>query len=110
MVLDRLHGIVEFLSHILDHTQLFASLIARTAKDIEVLVDSLPNEESTAELQSASLSQLEKEGEEAGHKLQEEVEKGEGLLATLQVHFLVSHSPRQSWALSVFFNFLNNKK
>ena len=35
-----------------DHTQLFAQMIARTGKDIEVLIDSLPGEESTAELQA----------------------------------------------------------
>ena len=34
-----------------DHTQLFAKMIARTGKDIEVLIASLPGEESTAELQ-----------------------------------------------------------
>ncbi|CAG2122022.1 unnamed protein product [Medioppia subpectinata] len=34
-----------------DFAQLFATLIARTAKDIDVLIDSLPNEESTPELQ-----------------------------------------------------------
>ena len=56
-----------------DHTQLFAQLIARTAKDIEVLVDSLPSEESTAELQSAGLQQLEQEGELAGDQLAEVV-------------------------------------
>ena len=34
-----------------DHAQLFAQLIARTAKDIDILIDSLPSEESSAELQ-----------------------------------------------------------
>ncbi|NXW00966.1 MED21 polymerase, partial [Fregetta grallaria] len=33
------------------YAQLFAALIARTAKDIDVLIDSLPSEESTAALQ-----------------------------------------------------------
>jgi hypothetical protein len=36
---------------ITDFAHLFATLIARTAKDIDVLIDSLPSEESTAELQ-----------------------------------------------------------
>ena len=49
-----------------DHTQLFAQMIARTGKDIEVLIDSLPGEESTAELQAAGLTQLEQESELAG--------------------------------------------
>lgn len=34
-----------------DYPQLFAQLIARTAKDIDILIDSLPSEESTPELQ-----------------------------------------------------------
>ncbi len=34
-----------------EHALMFAQLIARTAKDIDVLVESLPSEESSAELQ-----------------------------------------------------------
>nr|XP_037290882.1 mediator of RNA polymerase II transcription subunit 21-like [Rhipicephalus microplus] len=34
-----------------DYPQLFATLIARTAKDIDVLIDSLPSEEASPELQ-----------------------------------------------------------
>ncbi|XP_019121182.1 mediator of RNA polymerase II transcription subunit 21 isoform X1 [Larimichthys crocea] len=34
-----------------EYAQLFAALIARTAKDVDVLIDSLPSEESTAALQ-----------------------------------------------------------
>ena len=34
-----------------DHAQLFATLTARCAKDIDVLIDSLPSEDSTSELQ-----------------------------------------------------------
>jgi len=34
-----------------DHIQLFSQLIARTAKDIDIIIDSLPSEESTPELQ-----------------------------------------------------------
>ncbi len=54
-----------------DHTNLFSSLIARTAKDIEQLVDSLPSEESSAELQASSLRKLEEENAEAADKLAE---------------------------------------
>ena len=54
-----------------DHTPLFAQLIARTAKDIEVLIDSLPSEESSAELQSASLNKLEEDNKESAAKLEE---------------------------------------
>lgn len=37
--------------HPVEYAQLFAALIARTAKDVDVLIDSLPSEESTAALQ-----------------------------------------------------------
>lgn len=39
------------LSFHLEYAQLFATLIARTAKDVDVLIDSLPSEESTSALQ-----------------------------------------------------------
>ena len=67
-----------------DHTHLFAQLIARTAKDIEVLIDSLPSEESTIEIQSASLSKLEAENLEAANKLEEVVKQGEATLKEIQ--------------------------
>lgn len=38
-----------------EYAQLFAALIARTAKDIDVLIDSLPSEESTATLQVSGI-------------------------------------------------------
>ena len=74
-------------------------MIARTGKDIEVclpliggfvyldcqvLIDSLPGEESTAELQAAGLQQLEQESEQAGEQLEKTVKQGEQLLASLQ--------------------------
>jgi len=34
-----------------DEAALFAQLIARTAKDIDILIDSLPSEDSSPELQ-----------------------------------------------------------
>ena len=55
---------------------MFAQLIARTAKDIEVLIESLPNEESSIELQSASLQKLEEENSESANKLEEVVKQG----------------------------------
>ena len=67
-----------------DHTLLFAQMIARTAKDIEVLIESLPSEESTAELQAAGLQQLEQESEIAGETLKETVKQGEQLLEAIQ--------------------------
>ena len=67
-----------------DQTHLFTQLIARTAKDIEVLIDSLPNEESSIELQSASLQKLEEENLEAANKLEEVVKQGEATLKEIQ--------------------------
>lgn len=54
-----------------EHAQLFATLIARCAKDIDVLIDSLPSEDSTSELQSSSLRRLEAENQEAALRLEE---------------------------------------
>ncbi|XP_046840982.1 mediator of RNA polymerase II transcription subunit 21-like isoform X2 [Xenia sp. Carnegie-2017] len=66
------------------HAKLFASMIARTAKDIDCLIDSLPSDECSTELQMASLERLQMENEEAGMKLQKAVEKGEAVLEMLQ--------------------------
>ncbi|CAL8386503.1 unnamed protein product [Boreogadus saida] len=67
-----------------EYAQLFAALIARTAKDLDVLIDSLPSEESTAALQAASLRQLEEENHEAALRLEEVVNRGDGLLDKIQ--------------------------
>jgi len=67
-----------------DHTVLFSQLIARTAKDIEILVESLPSEESTPDLQSVAIEQLEGESERAEQALQKTVLEGESLLQIVQ--------------------------
>jgi mediator of RNA polymerase II transcription subunit 21 len=67
-----------------DHTVLFSQLIARTAKDIEILVESLPSEESTPELQAVAIEQLEGESERAEQALQNTVLEGESLLQIVQ--------------------------
>ena len=54
-----------------DQTQLFADLVAQTVKDIEVLIESSRNEESSVELQSASLQKLEEENLETANKLED---------------------------------------
>lgn len=69
---------------ILDYAALFATLIARCAKDIDTLIESLPSEESSQELQVASLSRLEQENQEAGEQLEEVVKQGEALLQRIQ--------------------------
>ncbi|CAB3995370.1 mediator of RNA polymerase II transcription subunit 21-like [Paramuricea clavata] len=66
------------------HAKLFAALIARTAKDIDFLIDSLPSEECSTELQIASLDKLQHENEEAAEKLEQAVKKGEAVLEMLQ--------------------------
>ncbi|GFR93667.1 mediator of RNA polymerase II transcription subunit 21 [Elysia marginata] len=67
-----------------DYAVLFAKMITRTAKDIDVLIDNLPSEDSSTELQVASLQKLEVENQEAAEKLEEIIAKGEHLLKTIQ--------------------------
>nr|XP_045604142.1 mediator of RNA polymerase II transcription subunit 21-like [Procambarus clarkii] len=63
-----------------EHKRVFATLIARNAKDIDVLIESLPSEDSSAELQTASMRILEQEGEEAAQRLQRGIDRGDKLL------------------------------
>lgn len=51
MICRIIHLCFVFRDLCLEYAQLFAALIARTAKDVDVLIDSLPSEESTAALQ-----------------------------------------------------------
>lgn len=67
-----------------DYAHLFATLIARTAKDIDVLIDSLPSEDSSPELQAASLRRLEQENQDAARRLEEVVRRGDVLLDQIQ--------------------------
>ncbi|SPP88350.1 blast:Mediator of RNA polymerase II transcription subunit 21 [Drosophila guanche] len=67
-----------------DYAQLFAQLIARCAKDIDTLIESLPNEDSSIELQNSSLKRLEIENQETALDLEEVVQKGELLLEKIQ--------------------------
>ncbi|OXU22060.1 hypothetical protein TSAR_006625 [Trichomalopsis sarcophagae] len=67
-----------------DYAALFATLIARCAKDIDTLIDSLPSEESSQELQVASLGRLEQENQEAAEQLEDVVRQGEALLQRIQ--------------------------
>lgn len=63
-----------------DYPQIFAQCIVRTAKDIDVLIDSLPSEDSTPELQAASLRRLELDNQEAATKLEDAVKRCEEML------------------------------
>ncbi|XP_037700555.1 mediator of RNA polymerase II transcription subunit 21-like [Choloepus didactylus] len=67
-----------------EYTQLFVALIARKAKDIDVLIDSLPSEESPAALQAASLYKLEEENHEAATCLEDVVYGRDMLLEKVQ--------------------------
>ncbi|XP_026473057.1 mediator of RNA polymerase II transcription subunit 21 isoform X1 [Ctenocephalides felis] len=67
-----------------DYAQLFSILISRCAKDIDTLIESLPNEDSSTELQVNSLRVLETENQEAAERLEEIVQRGELLLEKIQ--------------------------
>ncbi|XP_002128572.1 mediator of RNA polymerase II transcription subunit 21-like [Ciona intestinalis] len=67
-----------------DTIRLFSTLITKTAKDIDVLIDSLPSEESTPELQAKYLAKLEQENQDAAARLRTFVDKGEEQLAEIQ--------------------------
>ncbi|XP_038217511.1 mediator of RNA polymerase II transcription subunit 21 [Zerene cesonia] len=67
-----------------DYAVLFATLISRCAKDIDTLIESLPSEESSTELQVQSLRRLEAENKEAAEQLEEVVRQGEILLEKIQ--------------------------
>ncbi|GIY83060.1 mediator of RNA polymerase II transcription subunit 21 [Caerostris darwini] len=67
-----------------DYCQMFATIISKTAKDIDVLIDSLPSEESYPELQEASIKCLDAENKEAARRLEESVSKGEILLEQIR--------------------------
>ncbi|XP_065055520.1 mediator of RNA polymerase II transcription subunit 21-like isoform X2 [Rhopilema esculentum] len=67
-----------------NHIPLFGSLITRTAKDIDFLIDALPSNQCSAELQTTSLERLEQENKEAGEKLEQVIDEGEKLLAQIR--------------------------
>lgn len=67
-----------------DYAQLFSTLITRCAKDIDHLIDSLPSDESSQELQVQSLQMLEEENRLESEKLEEVVKRGEELLEKIQ--------------------------
>lgn len=59
-------------------------MIVKCAKDIDTLIESLPNEDSSQELQVQSLRRLEVENLASAEKLEEVVRKGEMLLEKIQ--------------------------
>jgi len=88
-----------------DYTLTFASLIARCAKDIDYLIDSLPSEDSSTELQLASLRRLEQENSDAASKLKEVIGRGEALLDRVQSALTdISHAQIEMQKLEIYPN------
>ncbi|XP_065170499.1 mediator of RNA polymerase II transcription subunit 21 [Atheta coriaria] len=67
-----------------DYVQLFTTLIARCAKDIDTLIESLPSEENSTELQLKSLQVLEGENQDAAGRLENIVQHGQQILEKIQ--------------------------
>lgn len=67
-----------------DNAKLFSKLIAKTAKDIDVIIDSLPSREMEAELQEAHIRRLEEENKEQARKLEAAIKHGEEMLEMIK--------------------------
>ncbi|KAF7489093.1 Mediator of RNA polymerase II transcription subunit 21 [Sarcoptes scabiei] len=60
-----------------DNSKFFAKLITKTAKDIDLIIDSLPSRDMEPELQEAHIRRLEDENREEARKLEEIIAKAE---------------------------------
>ena len=67
-----------------DNAQLFSKLITKTAKDIDVIIDSLPSREMETELQEAHIRRLEEENKEQARKLEAAIKHGEEMLEMIK--------------------------
>lgn len=67
-----------------ENCAVFAAAITRTAQDIDTLIESLPNQEYTPEMQNESLRRLEEENKRSAERLAKVVEEGEALLQDIQ--------------------------
>ena len=71
-----------------ENSQLFARLIARTAKDIDTLIESLPNtfetESGSSDIHSGSIRQLENDNARCIVELEAVIRRGESLLELIQ--------------------------
>ena len=65
-----------FMLIVIDNAALFANLIARTAQDIDTLIDSLPSKELTPEKQVDTLRKLELENQQSAERLSRAVKEG----------------------------------
>lgn len=66
-----------------DYCQTFATLIANTAKEIDILIDFLPSEDITQDSQE-DLKRLDRENKDAALKLEKVVHAGELLLEQIR--------------------------
>ncbi len=64
----------------IDNGQLFSRLIAKTAKDIDVIIDSLPNKNLEAKVQESHIRSLEEDNKEQARKLEAAIKHGEEML------------------------------
>ncbi|KRY17151.1 Pyrroline-5-carboxylate reductase, partial [Trichinella patagoniensis] len=67
-----------------DNAELFAKLVASTSSDIDMLVDLLPNEEPSPDLQNEQFSELNNLNTEAAQSLRLSVERGQVLLERIK--------------------------
>jgi mediator of RNA polymerase II transcription subunit 21 len=73
--------------------QYFSKVIVKTAKDIYLLIDSLPSFESTTELQVSAIERLEAQNVDETVKLSQMISEGEVLLSTVQSTLLqIAHT------------------
>ena len=70
----------------------FCSMDGMSRKDIDVLMASLPSEESAAALQAASLYKLEEENHEAASCLEDIVYQGTCFWKTNKMYLLILHN------------------
>src|SRR5699024_2810381 len=67
-----------------DNARLFARLISKTAKDIDLIIDSLPSREVEPELQESHIRRLETENTEQARELEAAIKRGEALLDVIK--------------------------
>lgn len=67
-----------------DNRALFVKLITKTAKDIDVLIDSLPSKEAESEIQEAHIARLQSENMAEAKELAKTIEEAEAMLAVIQ--------------------------
>lgn len=65
---------------LVDNSKLFSKLITKTAKDIDVIIDSLPSKDVETDLQEVHIRRLEMENAEQARKLEAMIKNGEQML------------------------------